>query len=420
MADPQITSDLTFLLAREGNQMIWQQAAHLQRLLALVLPAEDEYEEPPVRSRYQYPVSIERDVPSIDVINVEVGTTSGIGIYTDGGPRPQGAGRPATQGRKTPVLIGATVKLSLSEVDLARGDGDAINKFLSTVKAHGSGWGATVARFVHDPALAPPTGVVALNATSMTTTDPSGYLEGGTCEVRVTATGALVGTFDVKINSSFSFSGNATISFTAPLTFSIDPAVHTVYLLGGGGSDTIGSLADATDSSLDMYGLDRNTDFPAGQEENVSGAWSNHEGKDAISLLEVAGSYPTCIVAHPRGRDHIMNAQGDQVRYMPGVSEPSRDPYWDTQALEFAGMPVVACPQCPMTTIVVGDFERIRLREKSPYRPRLPQGGEKGDMSRSSLFTSENFFAQKLLMEGFYSTVITKRRAFFRFLNVTS
>lgn len=420
MADPQLASDLLYMLDRFGNKVIWQQGTFKQKLINLMMPADEDYDEPPVEGRLARPISVERGFAGVDIVNVDIGTTTGIGAYDDGGARPAGGGRPASQGTKLPVLIGGTIKFTLAEVELARGQGQAVDKFLATVKAHGAGWGAFMARSVHNPLCSDPTADKAIGDTTMIVSTNNGYIEGQTYEVRLDSDSSLVGEFDAAL-VAVNFDGTATITFASALTFAITRSTMSIYLKGQGDSTkALGSLADAVNSSLDMYGLSRSTVFPNGITQDVSGAWSNIDGKTAVDVLDAAGCYPTHIVSSPRGISKITTAQNDNVRFIPGMGDAGRDPYADAMVPEFAGLPCIRCPRGDDTTIVFGDFNHVKVREQSPYRPRLPSGGEKGDLARSSLFTSEQIFAQKLLCDGWYSTVFTKRRAFLSFTNVLS
>ncbi len=422
MADPQVSTDtdLQFMMNRYGNKLIHQQSQFLQNTVEIPLLSEEDEEYPPGEMSRR-PIKVDKQNPGLDIVNVDLGTTAGIGAYADGGARPAGAGRPAQQGRAAPVLLGATVLFSLSETDLANGVGDSINKFVSTCKAHGSGFGAFVARSLIDGQVSEPVGDVAAGQTSMTVPRMNGHIEGMSYEARLDSTGGLVGNYDAKIVTG-ALDGTAVVTFAAALTFTLDVSEMSIYLKGQGDEDLqLTSVAQLVDNTVDLYGLDENTEFPAGLEDDVSGAFSNTDGKNLVSILGQTGDYPTAWLTSPLGRDKIVNSQEDNVRYIPGMGTPGRDPFADAMVAEFAGLPVVACPQVDSTVIMCGSWDRFNLREHVAYHSASPSGGEnQGGMNRSDLFNSENIFARKLLMQGWYKGICTKRRAFARFINVTA
>jgi len=420
MADPQTSTDadLQLMMARYGNKLIHQQSQFLQNTVEIPLLAEEDEEMEPGQSRR--PVKVDTENPGLDIVNVDLGTTAGIGTYEDGGARPAGAGRPAQQGKEPPILVGATVKFSLSETDLTRGQGDAVNKFVSTCKAHGSGFGAFMARCLIDGQVSEPSSDVSAGATSMSVPRMNGHIEGQTYEVRVDADGSLKGEYVAKLVRG-AFDGTATITFESPLGFAIDVSADSIYLKGQGDDDLqFVSLAQIVDDTVDLHGLDEDTEFPAGLEEDVSGAFSNADGKKMVSILAQTGDYPTAFLASPHGSDKMINAQEDQVRFIPGMGDSGRDPFADAMVPEFAGLPVIRCPQVDDTTIHCGNFSRFVLRQHVAYHSAKPAGEDRGGMNRSDLFNSESLFARKLLMQGWYSSICTKRRAFGRFINVLS
>jgi hypothetical protein len=421
MADPQTSTDadLQLMMARYGNKLIHQQSQFLQNTVEIPLLAEEDEEgEPGQVSRR--PIKVDTENPGLDIVNVDLGTTAGIGTYEDGGARPAGAGRPAQQGKEAPILVGATVKFSLSETDLTRGQGDAVNKFVSTCKAHGSGFGAYMARSLIDGQVSEPVTDVAAGATSMTVPRMNGHIEGQTYDVVVDADGSLKGSYVARLVRG-AFDGTAVVTFESALGFAIDVSADSIYLKGQGDSDLqFVSIAQIVDDTVDIHGLDENTEFPAGIEVDVSGAFSNSDGKQLVSMLGQTGDYPTAWLASPIGSDKMINAQEDQVRFIPGMGDSGRDPFADAMVPEFAGLPVVRCPQVDDTVIHCGNWSRFMLRQHVAYHSAKPAGEERGGMNRSDLFNSEALFARKLLMQGWYSSIVTKRRAIARFINVLS
>lgn len=419
MADPQDIEDLQFLVARIGMPTVHQQAGFVQNTLAFDMPMEEDYELPPAPQRLARPVALERGKAGIDVVNVQLGGTGGLGSYSDGAARPAGQGRPKAQGKALPVLLGATLKFDLAEVDIAKGGDDSIDAVIATLRAHGSMVGAYLARSINDPQVDEPTADVSAGATSMTVQDVSGYIEGQSYEVRDDTTGDVTQTFTAALITP-AFDGTAVITFASALVEDIDVSAESIYLLGQGDSDfAFGSIADFTDSTLDMYGLSRTTQFPAGLEEDVSGAWSNEDGKRLVSMLKAIGDYPTHWLTGVNGADKIVNAQNDNVRFIPGDGMNKRDPFYDAMVPEFCGLPIIGCPQAGDNTINLGNFEKIMFREHAAYKPRMANGTSRGEYGKAALFTSEDLFALKLLMDGFYRTITTRRRAFARFTNVT-
>lgn len=422
MADAQDISDLSELIARIGQDRVKNQASFVQKTVAISLPMEEDYEVPPAEMRLSRPIALLKNQKGKRVVNVSVGGTGGLGAYDDMGARPAGSGRPITQGEKLPGLLAETLIFSLAEVDIANGgDAQTVNKVEKTLKAHGSQFGCYVARALIDPSVDEPATDLAAASTSMTVQDASGYIEGQRYEVRNIASEAVTQEFVVSLVTP-TFGGGAVITFEAATTALLDVSEEAIYLKGQGDFGDpkhLGSLKDITDSSLDLYGLSRSTLFPAGIRENVNGAWSNADGKEAHSSLSMRCN-PTHWHTSPRGRDKIVNGQSDDVRFIPGTGANKRDPFADAMVPEFCGLPIIACPMALDTRIVLGDFNAIEFREHVPYAPRKMMGAEKGTMSRGALRESEDLFAFKILFDGWYSAVTDCRRNFLELDNVTS
>lgn len=422
MADAQDISDLSELIARIGQDRVKNQASFVQRTVALSLPMEEDYEVPAAEERLSRPIALKTNQRGKRVVNVSVGGTGGLGTYDDGTARPAGSGRPITQGEKLPGLMAETLLFTLAEVDITDGgDAQTVNKVERTLRAHGSQVGCYVARSLIDPSLDEPTNDVAAGQTSMVVQDASGYIEGQRCEVRVIATGVVTQEFVVALVTP-TFGGGATITFEAALTANLDVSEEAIYLKGQGDttdSKHFGSMKDITDSSLNMYGLSRSTVFPSGIYQDVSGAWSNSDGKEAHSSLAMRTS-PTHWHCGPRMRDKIVNAQSDNVRFIPGSAPNKRDPFADAMVPEFCGLPIIACPMALDTRVTLGNFNAIEFREHVPYAPRKMLGAEKGEMGRGALRESEDLFAMKMLFDGWYSMVTECRRDFLTLDNITS
>ena len=419
MADAQDIADLEDLVARFGQPVVHQNSGVLQNLVDLSFGPEDEAEGEDLSASHRKPIKVERGKAGIDVVNVEKGGTP-VGSFADLAPRPSGSGRPVTQGKARPVIVGGTLKFGLHEIEIAAGGADSIDKLESTLSAHGSAWGAWMARAIHNPQVDEPAADVAIGATTMTVQVAAGYQEGMDYEVRDDATSALIGTFEVD-NIALAFDLTAVITFSSALTFTIDVSAQSIYLRGQGDSAlALGSLGDLTDSTLAMYGL-TTSEFPAGLERDVSGAWAKEDGKRMMSLLARQGDRPDCIVASPIGRDFIVNESMELVRFAEGQNNAKHDPYSDAQEAFFNGRPIVACEQADDTTIVFGRFKKkIMVREHRPYAPKRKTGGGRGPTGGESLIASEVDFAHKIMMDGSYRTICPKRRSFARFINVTS
>lgn len=422
MADPQALSDLSELINRIGQDRVRNQASFVQKTLAFSLPMEEDYEVPPAESRLSRPVALLKNQRGKKVVNASIGGTGGLGTYTDGTARPAGSGRPITQGEKLPGLLAETLLFTLAEVDITDGnDAQTVNKVEKTLKAHGSQVGAYLARAIIDPAVDEPTADVAAASTSMVVQDASGYIEGQRYEVRNIASGAVTQEFVCSVVTPV-FGGGATIAFESALTALLDVSEEAIYLKGQGAltsANHFGSFKDFTDSTLDMYGLARATIFPSGIYQDVSGAWSNSDGKEAHSSLAMRCN-PTHWHTGPRGRDKIVNAQQDNVRFIPGSAPNNRDPFADAMVPEFCGLPIIACPQGLDTRITLGDFNEVQFREHVPYAPRRMLSADKGEMGRGALRESEDLFAFKILFDGWYSHVTECRRSFLTLDNVTS
>jgi hypothetical protein len=423
--EPDDVEDLVDMLRRFGNRKLHQVACLDQNTVALRMPAEGEDNKiPPAKQRFARPIPVDRGNPGVDVVNVtNGGAGKHFGTHLDQGPRPAGAGQPKRQGKIAPKLVAGTPQLSLAEVDLHSGGGDTFDNVMRTLEEHGSFVGAWFARALVDPQLDEPSSNVALGATSMVVQDAGGYIVSATCEVRKDSDGSLIGEFAVA-DVELAFDGSATILFDAPLTFAINVSQHSIFLKGQGVHDdtsasALTSIADAVDSTLDLYGLDEGTEFPAGLVEDVGGAWSNEDGKNLVSILRTQGRTPTHWLTSFRGRDKIVNGQIDNVRFLPGRQQSAMDPYADAQVPEFDGLPIVACPRQSDTVITLGNFDAITLREHIPYGPRAAQGTAKAAFGRGGLQESEDTLAAKLKCTGWYNGVITNRRAFAQFINVT-
>jgi hypothetical protein len=422
MADAQDIADLSELISRIGQDRVKNQASFVQKTVAISLPMEEGYELPPAEMRLSRPIALQKNQRGKKVVNVSVGGTGGLGAYDDGTARPAGSGRPITQGEKLPGLYAETLLFTLAEVDIADGgDAQTVNKVERTLRAHGSQFGAYMARANIDPSVDEPTADVTAAATSMVVQDASGYIEGQRYEVRIIATEVVTQEFIAALVTPV-FGGGATITFEAPLTAAIDVSEEAIYLKGQGDFGDpkhLGSLRDITDSALDLYGLARATLFPAGIYESVSGAWSNADGKEAHSSLAMR-SNPTHWHCGPRMRDKIVNGQGDNVRFIPGSAPNNRDPFADAMVPEFCGLPIIACPMALDTRVVLGNFNSIQFREHVPYGPRKALGASKGSFSSGALRESEDLFAFKMLFDGWYSSVVECRRDFLTLDNVTS
>lgn len=420
MADMQDLDDLEFLLRRRGNAMVHQQAQFVQNTIDWDLPVGEEDAQPPEEG-VKRPIKVNRDEPGVDVVNVQKGGTSGAGAYADGTPRPTGGGRPKHQGRAKPVMFSALVQFNLGEIDIANGSGDGIDAHLNTVRAHGSMVGALLARSVNNPQVAEPAADVLATVTSITVPEMNGYIEGASYDVVVDATGVLIGTFEADTVAG-AFDGSAVISFPngATLGFAIDVSEQSIYLRGQGDEDLrYGNLADFTDDTVDLYGLTTATQFPAGIEEDLSGPWENATGKNAVSIL-TPFCKPKAWLTTPLDRDKIVNAQEDNVRFLVGMGSSKGDPFKDFMIPEFAGLPVIACPQAVSGDVVLGDFDMCELREHVPYAPQKAQGIGAGDWGKASLLPSELLHAYKMPCRGWYRFITPMRRAFLRITNVTA
>jgi hypothetical protein len=421
MADAQDISDLSELIARIGQDRVKNQASFVQKTVAISLPMEEDYEVPPAEMRLSRPIALLKNQKGKRVVNASIGGTGGLGAYDDLGARPAGSGRPVAQGEKLPGLLAETLLFSLAEVDIGNGgDSQTVNKVEKTLKAHGSQFGAYVARALIDPSVDEPTADVAAASTTMVVQDASGYIEGQRYEVRNIATEVVTSEFVVALVTP-TFGGGATITFEAATTALIDVSEEAIYLKGQGDFGDpkhLGSLKDLTDSSLALYGL-TTAQLPKGIREDVSGAWSNADGKEAHSALSMRCN-PTHWHTSPRGRDKIVNGQQDDVRFIPGTGANKRDPFADAMVPEFCGLPIIACPQGLDTRIVLGDFNNIEFREHVPYGPRTGGGPSKGSMGQGALRESESLFAFHMRFDGWYSAVSDCPRSFLELDNVTS
>jgi hypothetical protein len=422
MADAQDISDLSELIARIGQDRVRNQASFVQKTVAISLPMEEDYQVPAAENRLSRPVPLKKNQRGKRVVNASIGGTAGLGTYDDGTARPAGSGRPITQGEKLPGLIAETLLFTLSEVDIANGgDEQTVNKVEKTLRAHGSQFGAYMARALIDPAVDLPSADVAAGQSSMTVQDATGYIEGQRYEVRNVASEAVIQEFVVSIITP-TFGGGASVAFESALTAALDVSDEAIYLKGQGDfSDPkrFGAFVDITNSALDLYGLSRSTIFPSGIYQDVSGAWSNSDGLEAYSSLATRCN-PTHWHSGVRMRNKAINAQQDNVRFLPGTPANKGDPFADAMVFQFHDLPWIGCPQGLDDRVVLGDFNEIELREHVPYAPRKMLSAEKGEMGRGALRESEDLFAFKILFDGWYSMVTECRRSFLTMDNVTS
>lgn len=422
MAEPQGDSELVSLMAVYGREVVHQQAGLDQNTVAFDMPMEEDYEVPMAKDRLARPIRLERGEAGLLEVAVETGTVANIGMYSDLGARPAGKGRPVLEGSTKRGLLAGSLKFGVEELDFVDGNGSggnrAVNKRLATLRAFGSGIGAFLARSLIDRTVDEPTANVAAAATTMTVQDSGGYIEGQTYEWRVIATGALVGTF-VVAKIDINLDGTALVTFEDALAAQITVATEAIYLLGQGDSTKkIGDLTEVVDSTAALYGL-TTTQFPTGTVENVSGAWSNEDGKRGCSLLRKRDVGPTHWYGGPDAIDKIIFAQGDNVRFIAGNG--TLDPFDDAQVPEFNGLPAIACPRGGSdTSIFLGNFEHFYLREHVAIRPRKAAAGRGTMGAEDTLLNNSDEFSVKVNFDGWYSSICTKRRAFLQYTNVTA
>lgn len=424
MSEFQVISEIAEMVKRVGAKRMTFQAGLLQNLFALPVPGEKEYAPPPAKMRSARPIPVKRGRGVVRV-NVMNGAPGNLGIVSGGGTRNAASSVKEFSGRKDPNSLAGSLEFSIDEYEMAQGE-EAVDRVLKVFDAQGLGFAKYLARSFVNPQVSEPAADVLSTATNMTVPVLNGYWPGQTYEVAITATGVVVGTFRAK-DVVPDFDGGAVVHFdndaaSDQLGFAIDVSEQSIYLLGQAStSRRVGSIADATDSSTDLYSIAQ-ARFPAGLRQALGGAFSRFNGRRMCSMVHAASSlYPTHILGSPIGIDGIANDMQDQVRFNAGqASDAEMDPYADAMALNFNGLPCIAEPVYDDDILDVINADHVELREYWPFRPRAPNAQPVDGDTRDVLVLDHNTLTAKALCDGGYGTVFDMRRCHARFTDVVT
>lgn len=421
MSEFQTISEIAEMVKRVGATRMTMQAGLKQNLFALPVPGEAEYDPPPAKMRTARPINVKRG-RGVNRVNVMNGAPGSMGVVASGGARNPASSVKRFSGRKDPNALASSLVFSIDEYEMAQGD-EAVDAVLKVFDAQGLGFAKYLARSFVNPVVANPSANVLATATSFTVTTTNGWWPGQSYIVVDTATGAEVGkirTLDVAP----SFDGTATVTFdtdSGQIGFAITIADVTIYLLG---QDTaarrVGSIADATDSTLALYDIAL-ARFPAGLRHALSGPFSKFSGRRLCSMVHTASSeYPTHWLGSPLGIDGIVNDQQENVRFVMGQSaDAEMDPYADSMAPMFNGLPCIAEPVYDDNVLDLINADHLEMREYWPFRPRDPGAKPVDGNSRDVLVLDHDNLAAKAHCDGGYGTVFYKRRGCARFTSVT-
>lgn len=420
MSEFQTIEEIDEMVRRFGADRIVQQAGLAQNLFALLMPSEEEYEPPPAKMRLAHPIPVVR-ARGIDRVNTYHGAPGNIGIIASGGQRNAPSSVKRYTGKKLPSTLGGGLVFSIDEYEMAQGP-QAVDAVVKVMDAAGSGAGKYLARSFVNPQVGTPNNAAAA-ATEMTIAagvSLAGYWPGQTYSV--VRGGAVIWNFRPRdVKPDFDGGGTIILQEAVPAAAFVN-ATDTVYLLGQDpASDrTIGSIADATDDTLDMYDIPVE-DFPAGILKSLGAAFGHEDGRKLCSMVHTtSGRWPTHWLTSPLGRDGIVNDQIDNVRFIMGQGDGAdMDPYSDAMAPVFNGLPIIAEPTYEDDVIDLINADHVVLREYWPYRPRHPDGTAADGGDRSVLVLDTDNAAVLGVFDGGYGTVFDERRCHARFESVT-
>lgn len=420
MSEFQTIEEIDEMVRRFGADRITQQAGLAQNLFALLMPSEEEYEPPPAKMRLAHPIPVVR-ARGIDRVNVMHGAPGNLGVISSGGSRNAASSVKRFTGKKLPNTLAGSLVFSIDEYEMAQGP-QAVDAVVKVMDAAGSGAGKYLARSFVNPQVASPADA-ALAAASFTVLVMNGWWPGQTYEI---VRGGAILMVLRPMNVIPNFDGGATIvldtdEFPSGLPAALVNATDTAYLLGQSSTTKrLGSIADATDSTLDLYSIAQDR-FPAGIRKALSAAFGHEDGRRLCSMVHTTSSrWPTHWLASPIGRDGIVNDQIDNVRYVMGEGDGAdMDPYSDAMAPIFNGLPIIAEPTYDDDVLDLINADHVVLREYWPYRPRRPDGTAADGGDRSVLVLDKDNAAVLGLFDGGYGTVFDERRCHARFTGVT-
>lgn len=409
MSDFMDIDDLEDMVKRIGADRLTQQAGLMQNLIALKMPSEEDYDAPPAKMRTARPIEVER-ARGIDIVNVMNGTPGNLGVVSTGGARNPTSTSKAFSGKKKPNTLAGSLFFSTDEYEMAQGE-QAVDRVLKVMDAAGSGAGKYIARSFVNPEVAPPNAAAAAGATSFFVDVFNGYWPGQTYEVE--RGGAVVAVLRF-MNVKPEFDGSAELILDTddhPAGLSIALATtDQIYLLGqSDATKRLGSIADATDDTLDLYDIDQNR-MPAGMLHSVGAQFGHEDGRRLCSMVHTMSSeWPTHWLGSPVGIDGVVNDQVDNVRFVAGESDVGMDPYFDAQAPYFNGLPCIKEPVYNDDVLDLINANHLKMREYWAYRPRASNGSAKQGTGRDVLLVDRDRVGAIALFDGAFGTVFEKR-----------
>ena len=411
MTDAQTVATLHNLLAEDGRDLVYQQARLSSGLVDLALPSEERYRPKPARQRFEKPIEVRRMPRMVGTVQTKKGTGRTGGVTSDGATRRTGSVVTFAKGTYNYKIYENELEVPLGLVNVARG-GDGIDYLMEQLNTTGSQYGADVDTLTLGSQLSAPDATMSAGATTFTTTDPAGLIEGEEFD-HYTTGDVYQQTFRVTniAPPSASLFGSWTITVETAVAIAI-PATAKIYPYGAGSStNRTASLTDVCTSATQMYGL-TTTEFPSGLSVALS-AWDNITGRRMNDTLAVlSGSRPTHIVANSIGASKIINASVAQRRFTSGEMDP-----YQGAVPKFDELPIVVTEQARSTVLRFINAEKCFMHEFWPFGFQADGVGNQG-FSASILKLSENKVAYKGLGTAGIEFVCNHRRAFGEFTGV--
>lgn len=410
MADYQLTSAIHDLVAEDGRDIIYQQARLTCGLVDLALPSEEKYRPKPTKQRYEKPITVKRMAKEVGTVQVKKGGLRSFGVTSDGATRRPGSAVQFSKGKYDPKVVEGELELPLVAAHVVAG-GAGIDYVDEQLRTLGSQLGAHLDRAVSGTQLASVSATASAGATTFTTTDPSGLVEGEEVD-HYLANDTFAQTFRVtNIAPPATMFGDWTVTVESALAVQI-LATGKLYQSGGGSStNRLASLSDVCSSSTSMYGL-TTAQFPSGLSLSLS-SWDNISGRRMGDLLALqSGSRPTHIATSSIGASKIINQSVAQRRFNSG----DMDPYGGAVP-KFDDLPIVVSEQLSASTIRFINADKCFLHEFMPFGFVADGMGANG-FGASVLRASETKLSLKGLGQGAYEFVCNHRRAFGEFTSV--
>lgn len=408
MPDYQTLSTIHDLVAEDGRDIIYQEARMTSKLVDVGLPGEEKGQGGTEGKR---PIKVKKKPTMVGTVQTKKGGIRAFGVTADGATRRQGSAVALAKGKYDPKIIEGELEIPLGVANVAAG-GDGIDYVDEQLRTMGSQYGMHLDRAVAGAQLAFPTGGGAIAATTFTTADPSGYLEGESYD-RYTTGDVYVDTFRVTniAPPSASLTGDWTITVETAFAVAI-ATTNKIYQSGAGtSSNRLTSLQDVCTAATTLYGL-TTSQFPSGLSIALS-SWDNISGRRMGDLIAVqSGERPTVIATNSLGLSKIVNASTALRRFNSG----NMDQYGGLVA-KFDDMDIVACEQVSGTRMIFINPKHCHLHEFWAFAFQ-GDGVGKGGFGAASLKLSENNISYKGLGTSGVEFVCDKRRAFGEFTGV--